>query len=199
MLIASMPVVRADENLFPVKVGSSWKMKGNAGAQNVEMVAKIVSSTTTVGSTIVGMQWTQGGRAIQDETYIVSKTQVVRSRSGAKGSSALNPPIPIIVYPMVVGKSWKWSGTIVTKGGQTKASATLKVGPKEKVYTAAGIFNTYRVNMVLAIQAGAKTISMPNSYWFAPNVGMVQQKLAIPTPNGKFLVVKAVVTEVKVK
>ena len=199
VLFATVTGARADEDLFPVKPGSSWKMKGSAGAQNVEMLAKIASSTLSGGQTVVLMKWTKGFTSVQDETYIVTKSQVMRAKSGANGSSSLNPPIPIISYPMTLGKTWNWSGIIDQKGGKTKARAILKVGPREKIKTSAGVFTACRVDMVLIVQVQNRTISMPNSYWFAPNVGMVQQKLAVPTPSGKYMVVQAVVTEVKVK
>jgi hypothetical protein len=201
--LASAPIhaQTGKQNLFPIGEGSSWEFSGTAGKQPITMSAKVTSSKAGKDGHIVGMHWLMGANPVQDEEYIVTATSVSRAKSGKDASSTVTPPIPVIKYPMEVGKSWNWSGKIYV--AQAKISldgnATLKVAAKENVKTGAGTFQAYRVDMVLNILQGQQKMTVPNSYWFAPGVGLIKQSSEIAVPNGQKIVIEASVSKYTIK
>ena len=141
------------------------------------------------------LRYTINGRPTQDEIYSVTRTEVARMRSGAGGRSVIEPPIPVIKYPMTVGKSWKWAGTISMTSETGKTSvfngvSDLTVAALESVKTNAGTLKTYRVDMNLTISSGTNSTSLSNSYWFAPGVGMVKQVAVIGGQTTEGIVTK---------
>ena len=190
---------RADENLFPAKLGSVWTFKGNAGAVNVAMDATIASSKTDGKKTTVVMRWTKEGAPVQDETYVITSESVSRSRVGAYGNIKMDPPFPIIQYPVKINKIWKWSGTVITPAGSNKAAAIIKVISKENIKTHAGMYSAFRIESMVTFNIKGQSVKVPNIYWFAPDVGMVQQRMLVPQPDGKGVVVEASVSAVKIK
>ena len=199
LVAISAPAAHSQIDLFPVALGNTWKMSGFAGPQKLEMVATITKSKSANGSTKVTMSWNQGENNINEETYIIRKQYVARSTSGIGGTNIIDPPVRIIVYPMAVGNSWTWKGTISTPKGVFEGTSTLRVGAKETVKTTSKSYKAFRVDMVMVVSGSGQKVSIPNSYWFAPGVGMVRQKSEIPNPNGEKVSVDAKVTEVDIK
>ena len=171
--------VKATEDLFPGQLGSTWTYSGMFSGQKMTMGSTIVSATGGLQRTLV-MRWTANGRPSQEETYIVRPGEVVRSKSGAAGTGAITPPLPIIKYPMTVGKTWQWRGTVASGGNQLNGTANLKVAAHEKVQTGTGAVMAYRVDLDLTIAAGGQSLKLANSYWFAPGLGMVRQRAQLP-------------------
>jgi hypothetical protein len=192
----------ADEDLFPTKPGATWTYTGSAGTQPLQMDAVIVSSKSAGGTTTVVERWSIGGNPVQDETYLVTAAGVSRARSGKGGASVLEPPLPIIKYPMKAGKSWKWEGTIATQAGgrsiNMKADCSLSVSPKEKVKCGAGDIEAFRVDVKMNIYSEGKSMQVPNSYWFAPGIGLIKQSTQLQA-NGKSLLIEAAVSKYKIK
>ena len=188
------------EDLFPTGLGSAWTYNATVGTKSLSMTATITSSKSTGGKTTIVTRWSLNGQPMQDETYIVSASEVSRARSGAYGANVLNPPLPVIKYPMSVGKTWSWSGTISAPNQQgVSANATLKVAGKETVKSSQGTVTAYRVDMDLTVTAQGQTAKIPATYWFAPGAGMVKQSAAIPGPNGQNVTIEATATTYKIK
>src|SRR2546423_6000084 len=164
------------------------------------MTATITSSKSTAGKPAIVSRWSVNGQPMQEESYIVSASRVSRARSGVSGAIVLGPPLPVIKYPMSVGKTWSWSGTISAPNQQgVTANATLKVAGKETVKTSQGTVTAYRVDMDLTVTAQGQTAKIPATYWFAAGAGMVKQSAAIPTPNGQNVTIEATATTYKIK
>ncbi len=193
----------AGENLFPIGKGSSWTFKGTAMGTPIEMTATVTSSVASGGTTAVKMNWTTNGRSTQEETYLVSADSIQRARAGANGSSEVSPPVTVIKYPVSVGKSWSWAGKMKVQrpqgGLEVPASATVKIAARENIKTPAGTFSAYRVDLSLSVEAAGKTQVIPNSYWFAPGVGLVRQRMSLHGQNGQAVVIEASVTKYSIK
>jgi hypothetical protein len=188
--LALLAVAKVADNVFPTKVGATWWFTGSAGANQFNPVCKISSSKKSGNKTVVVMQWTFNSQNIQTETYWVTPSEVVRVQSGAGGKTKINPPVPVIKYPLTVGKSWTWKGVITTDGTGIPGTANLRVSKMETVKSAAGTFNAYRVDMTLTLSAQGQTATIPNTYWFAPGKGMVKQSASLQGMN-----IEAVVTK----
>lgn len=181
-----------DANLFPVSTGSVWNYSGSAAGKAMSLRAEITSVTKSGNATLAVFKWSKGGTAVQEETYRITASEVARVRAGAGGSGDITPPVPVIRYPMTVGKTWKWAGKISTPGGAFQGSAVLKVASKDSVKTGAGSLQAYRVDMSLTLTAGGQSLTIPNTYWFAPGKGLIKQS----APNQK---VEAVLSSYKKK
>jgi hypothetical protein len=193
-----MPAKAFEEDLFPAKLGNTWTFKGTAGTVPLNMTATVTSSTTAKGKTTAVFKWTQNGQVNQTETYSISSTGVVREASGVGGGSVISPPLPVIKYPMKVGNSWKWKGTLKSATQTFDGVADLKVAAKETVKTEAGTFSAYKVDLDLTVTSNGKSLTIKNSYWYAAGAGMVKQAIDIPTPDGKTLTIQAATTSYKV-
>lgn len=187
-----------DENLFPTTIGSTWTWTSSASGAGTTMKVEVVKADPPVDGQAL-LRYTANGQTTQDETYLVTKSEVARLRSGKDGCNHLEPALPIIEYPMTAGKSWHWKGTIttVTAGGgglPVDGEADLKVAGREDVKTDAGTFNAYRVDMHLTVSVSSRSSEFDNTYWFAPNVGMVKQ-----TFSGAGLNVEGAITSYSIK
>ncbi len=171
---------RATEDLFPGQKGSTWSYAGQVNGQKVSMTSLIISATGTGLQRTLVMQWSANGRVSQEETYIVRPGEVVRSRSGANGGGTITPPLPVITYPMTVGKTWQWRGTVANGATPLNGQARLKVAAHERIQTGAGAVMAYRVDLDLTMSANGQSIKLVNSYWFAPGMGMVRQRAQLP-------------------
>lgn len=181
----------APENLFPTSLGSNWVIRTKVPGQDAPIDANItVTSEKKAGDTTTAIfQYKANGAVVQEETYIVTPDQVSRKRSGQGGSSVLEPPMPIIKYPMALGKSWKYTGTITIQAAtgemELQSTADLKVAAFEEVKTGAGTFKAYRVDMRATISSGATNQEVTNSYWFAAGIGMIKQSAVLPGVGGE--------------
>jgi hypothetical protein len=188
----------APQNLFPTGVGSTWNYQGTMNGASVSIVATIKSAKTSNGVTEATFDWQMAGRSTQMETYRVTSTSVERTRSGAGGANHLNPPLPVIKYPMSVGKAWHWKGSLVNGATSMPSSGDLRVGALEKVKTGAGTFTAYRVDVKLLVSAGGQTAHVDNSYWYAPGAGMVKQSATV-SGTGQSVQVEAAISSYKIK
>ena len=186
-------------DFFPTNLGAHWEFKGAAGATQLNMTATITSSKKQDGKTVVNVRWTQNGQITQDEVYSVSPTEVARSSAGAKGAIVSTPPVPVIKFPLTIGKTWKWKGNVSSAGSKYEAQADLKVAALETLKTAAGTLKAFRVDMSLSTVVEGKPVNAVNSYWFAGGVGLVKQQATINVPGGQKIVIGATVTKYKIK
>lgn len=185
--------------MFPVGQGSTWEFAGKAGTLPLQMTATITSSTVTGNKRLVRFHWTANGKDAQEEEYIVTSTQISRARSGASGGNTIDPPIPVIKYPLQAGKSWSWKGSIGMGGQSASGKAILRVIGRQSVKTRARTFNAWRVDLKLTVSAQGQTITIPNTYWFAPGAGLIKQSATLPAPGGKSLVTSGEVTKYTIK
>jgi hypothetical protein len=90
-----------------------------------------------------------------------------------------------IKYPVTVGSKWTWRGQADAPNLKGMPStAKIQVAAREKVTTPAGTFNAYRIETVLIIVAGPNRAEVPNTYWLAPGVGLVQNQATAPSQTG---------------
>ncbi|HVT13792.1 MAG TPA: hypothetical protein VHE55_16130 [Fimbriimonadaceae bacterium] len=197
LVVASTAMSHAPvaENLFPTSKGSTWVMHTIVPGQPAPLDAHVavISEAKSGGTKTAVFEYKVNCVTIQAETYIVTADHVARRSSGKEGSSVLKPPMPIIEYPMKVGKNWSYHGTVTVpsaEGGQLElqSEATLKVAALEEVKTGAGTFKAYRVDLKGSVTGpdGSKQ-ELVNSYWFAPNVGMVKQVATLPGISGEIV------------
>jgi hypothetical protein len=178
-----LPVVRATlpapPDYWPMNEGSTWTFDTMIGNRKITQVIKVASVKQQGSARLATLEYAMG-QQISRETYQVTPQSVERVSSNMGGGDApINPPIPIIKYPLTAGKSWTWTGTITTMGQKLNGRSKLTVSGPTTVKTPAGTFRAMRVHSALRVEAQGKKLDSPNDYWFAPSVGMVRQSTVL--------------------
>jgi hypothetical protein len=96
---------------------------------------------------------------------------VVSGSSGAR----FDPPIVGVKFPLTVGDSWKSSYLAESPTAKSKGDLEFKVAAREKVSTAAGEFDAYKIESGGWINgvSWSGAIRITQVQWFAPAVGRV--------------------------
>ena len=174
-------------NVWPFKKGNTWTFDASAAdsATNKKTPLVLVITVSDVKKTPDGdeaiVEYHIGDKVTQTETYRTSTAGIVRTGGGNDGKSTLQPPLPLIKYPMKVGNKWDWKGTIQTPGGAVSGTAKYSVPELQTLKLAGQTMQAYRLHLVLTISQGGQSGDFVNDYWFVPNIGLVKQKLVVGT------------------
>lgn len=171
------PTTAAD--YWPFHEGSTWTFVATVGDKKMTQVVTVTKVTKADGKTRAELEYKTEGRQAQREIYEVDATTIQRVASGPNGGNKLTPPLPVVRLPMTAGKKWSWKGELSFAGTTLKGSAQLSVNGPETIKTEAGSFSALRVHVDLDVASGEQTIKVLNDYWFAPRVGLVQQKATV--------------------
>lgn len=179
----------SSRDYWPLKQGNSWTLETKAGDVTIVMTATVTKVVKEPQGTRITVDYISNGQSIQVETYRLTKNALLRMQSGTAGSGTISPPMPLIRYPLKAGASWTWKGTLVMPGQSGAGVAKLTVSGPETIKTPAGKFQAMRVHSNLTIEMQGQKLNIPNDYWFAPGIGIVQQKIQIgpQTVNSKLL------------
>jgi hypothetical protein len=169
----------AGPDYWPLKVGNMWTIGGTFNGRDMTQVVTVTKVERQGSAVLATLDYKLSGQSINMEVYRVSAQAVERMTSGPNGSVKLDPPLPVIRYPLADGKSWTWSGVIITAGQKVQGSSKLSVAGPMTVKTPAGTFKAMRVHSALTVEAQGQKVSIPNDYWFVANVGMVQQSAVL--------------------
>jgi len=199
LMPAAAPGGGPGDDLFPATQGSSWTYSGTAGRSPLNEMATISSAKKAAGKTNIVIRWTKNGRALQ-EGYEVTASGVAQTNAGSTGQDVFIPPLPIIQYPMKIGKTWNWKGKNILGGQLTyEGTARVRVAAREKVKTPAGVFNAYRVETQVTLNTPGQPHTTSAIYWFAPGVGMVKHSISLPVQSGPGFVSTAALTQYVIK
>ena len=164
---------------WPFREGNTWTMAVTVGEKKMTQVITVTKVTTKDGKTRAELDYKTDGRLAQREIYEVDASSLSRVAAGPNGANQLTPPVPVVQVPMTAGKKWNWKGEVAFGGQTFQASAQLSVSGPETVKTDAGSFPAMRVRMDLDVASGEQHIKVLNDYWFAPKVGLIQQKATV--------------------
>lgn len=175
---------------WPLKKGNSWTLQLTVGANKVKTIATVTDTHAVHGGTDSIVEWTVNGKVTQIESYHADASGLYRFKTGGNITGGLTPPFPQLKYPLAAGKKWLWKGTITAQGQKLPSHSTLSVTGPVTVKTPAGTFKAFKIHSELVIgAAGQASVTMPNDYWFAPGVGLVQQQLPLGQQSIKGLLV----------
>jgi hypothetical protein len=160
---------------WPFKKGSTWTLTTHVAERTIDQVVTVTDVTAGNGYTTATLDYKVNGQSVQGEKYQVSAAGIARAASGAGAASPLSPPMPVVKYPMKAGNAWKWKGTLTQEGNVFTCNGDLSVSGPETIKTPGGTFQAMKVHLVLTMSAQGKQFTIPNDYWFAPNVGLIKQ------------------------
>lgn len=186
LLVSTCLCTAADKdkaiNYWPLKLGSKWTMPMPDIHPGCTIKFTVTSVTPQAdGSSLIDVGYKMNGKDVQDEEYLVSDSEIARSKGGPNGTSVCNPPIPIIKMPMKSGQTWDWNGTITTGSMAIDGTSHFTVSGPFILNCQSGKFAAMKVHSALVLTIGSKVISMPNDIWYSPGIGVIKQKA---TMNG---------------
>ena len=157
---------------FPLRVKDWWQYRSTQAAGTTsEFRLTVVSEEKQPNGTLRScIELTNPSPLIRD-WYTKTPAEVVLNEEeylGGGGKVALDPPRPMLRYPLAAGASWGWSGTARSN---TQVEEKSRVAGAEKVEVPAGRFDAMKI--VTEIQQGGAWATKTS--WFAPGVGLVRQ------------------------
>ncbi len=179
LMSATSPSPNLSANYFPANAGDQWVLKGAGGSKTFMMDIKVVSSKHIGNASESVFQISLNHKPIEEEVYTVNKAGASRTAVGPKASLHMNPPMPLIQYPLRNGDTFTWQGTMKGASLSVPVQNYCQVSGPVTVNTAAGRFHAYQLDMMNVVTVKQNTIHLPSTFWFAPNVGMVKQETAI--------------------
>jgi len=171
---------------WPFKEGNTWTLPTKitraeqslteTPEKHVELVITVTKVTKIGDKTEAQLEYKADGKTFQTEIYQADAKAIVRIASGKNAAGKITPPIPVVLFPLTNGKKWDWKGTDSTKGKAPTILSKQTVSGPETLKTDAGVFKAMHVHMDQTVTVGEKQQQLINDYWFAPHVGLVQQK-----------------------
>jgi hypothetical protein len=163
---------------WPMKPGNTWQLVISVGEKRVSQNVIVTKVTTIARGNEATLEYSIDGKVNQTEVYRRTAAGLYRVKAGPGSGGTISPPFPQLIYPIAAGKKWKWKGFINTQGTSIPAESELTVSGPTTVKTPAGTFRAIKIHSELVVGAkGQMQANLPNDYWFAPNVGLVQQRL----------------------
>ena len=177
LLCISAITARAQDaaaSYWPFKEGNTWTINTKIEDKTLIEILTVTKVTQQGTSSDATVEYKIDDKVIQTEVYRSDDKGISRVSSGA---GILNPPFPVVQYPMAADKKWKWTGTVNAGGKEFHGDSEISTSGPETLKLPAGEFKAIRVHseLTLTLEDGKK-VAFPNDYWFAPGVGLVQQK-----------------------
>jgi hypothetical protein len=195
---------------YPMKEGNTWTYAFIGGKQTLR--AKVVKATSDKNGLQATLEWSvrqddaQEWTKFQTEVYRATSEALLRLRVGPEEEGKLNPPLPVLRFPLKAGEKWTWKGKKTFRSQSAVFLYELQAQAEEEIKTPAGTFKAIRIHIEDQTEPPQKkegafrptrlrTAAYPqdaspeppkaplrptNDYWFAPGVGMVQQRVRLP-------------------
>jgi hypothetical protein len=171
-----LPAVRS-ENLLPLRAGARWTLEVRAEKGMLPDEEQRVTRADAGGGTIETLQ---NGKVTQTETYRVSPKGIEIVATGVGVAQTLNPPLPLVRYPIEEEKIYSWQGT-AGRGAKTFiGQAWSRATRRETVSTPAGNFSAWRVETRTLLTLGDRQELVYITRWMVPGIGIVRQKVVTP-------------------
>lgn len=181
------PAAERGASLFPVQPGARWLLDVRDSAERTARTEVLTQKRGGSSDEIVlearpTTATSESGPPTQRETYIVNKGGVFLRSVSNTVEFRLEPPLPLLRFPVDEGAYYNWTGRIITKGQAVPATGISRVSGREKFPYRADEVMAYHSDAVLSLvinDASAKPqrMTIPMARWFAPNVGLVQQRM----------------------
>jgi hypothetical protein len=158
---------------LPLKAGTKWTYDVDAGTgQKVQVTNQIVKIETIDGQSLARMETVVNGNVAATEHLASTPKGVFRHRANGV---EVSPPICILKYPYKEGEKWEQE----TKIGPQEVKISVVSGPSEQVMTTAGKYKAVSI----ALETNVNGLKIDTTSWYAPDVGLVKQKVLLGDKN----------------
>lgn len=174
----------AGPDYWPFFEGSRWTLESDVLGVHVSQPITIVKLVTVNGKRRAVMELPVYGNPSNYELWEADAAGVGRL---VDVNASYSPAYPVIKYPLIGGRTWRWQGTIESKKANRTyaADATFSVEGPQLLNLPYGRVSAMHVHIrSWADFDGQRTELIPSDYWFAPNIGIVRQQGAAIDGNG---------------
>jgi hypothetical protein len=166
----SLPTAEASNSMDPPKVGDHWtyqlrdEITGTLKSTVVNVITEVSPDDIDIRTETLG---TAGyGYLVYDHSWNVKDTSTWKYSPG-DGTG--------VKTPLKVGSNWSFqsSDTYAARGISTKRTGTSKVVAQETVTTAAGTFDTFRIETTATVRSAndpTNQFGLIATTWYAPSV-----------------------------
>jgi hypothetical protein len=162
------------ESLADLKPESQIPANANLKIADIDMPVE-VTQTTTDDATKISLS--AHGQIFETEVYSISEKEF--SLFDAAGET-YDDPLPLLKFPLTVGDTWKWSGTMTAGTAPHKASAVVATSAETLRMTTTGSTPSVLVVVDLEIESGAQEPAKRKlRFWFVKDKGVVQRQFGI--------------------
>lgn len=195
-LVSSLPAHTRDatDEYWPFKVGNTWTFRcraiftSSAPTKTETWVSAVTLDKVKLEAEGINASMTSRVKDGPDQlsAYRIGTAGLFRTAS----PTSIDPPLPIMLFPVKPGKKWNWEGSLPLFGQRHRATAAVLFAGPEDVATATGILHAARIDVGYVVFFGGKSLgSAPGSggrgtdeiglpmserMWFAPGVGLVK-------------------------
>lgn len=172
--------LEASVALLPLKQGNTWTFNVQSEAKPFAEQVVVTGPVTVLGRAGMHCNILRGGRIWRKEIYRETSQGADLLAFGDASSNRieLNPPMPLLRYPLKEGAEVRWEGILSIRGKRLQATGYSRVSARENVVVPAGRFVSYRIDTVLTIPSGAKATHFPSIRWLASGIGFVKRGYA---------------------
>jgi len=149
--------------LYPLKVGNTWEYRH--GKQ--KLVTRVVREEALGADTYAVLETTADGKTILEKVAALPGGVY---RSFAEDLK-IEPPLCLLKLPVKAGETW----IVKCTAGSLPVEGTF-TAQEEEVKVPAGAFKAVRSS---SPDFRIGTLKMTLTYWFAPGVGLVKQRLQL--------------------
>lgn len=172
------PVAQPKKPLFPLKVGTKWKMELTEQGKTIEEQTLLGKRAISgVECQILGIRREGGG--YREEYFVVNDKGIYQVGGGGAERITMKPPLPILTFPLELGKSIEWQGGITVPKGMVPGRAWSRLRGVERVKVPAGVFDAYRTDTALEANINGRIAVFMTARWFVPGKGIVKTRYLI--------------------
>ncbi|HVK05967.1 MAG TPA: hypothetical protein VM490_21030 [Armatimonadaceae bacterium] len=171
--------------IFPLTPGRTLKMRVTRGGADGGVVpgeVRVVGVRTLAGRTGTLVESVRGGKRFRLELYGTDGDgKTIRLKALGESPERMlvfDPPIPVLKSGSATGADLLWNGTARMGKAQYSARAYHRVSAHVPVKTPSGEYKAFRLDSIISVTANRQRIDYPAVMWLAPEVGMVQRRLA---------------------
>jgi len=175
---------------FPATLGSEWEYEvvvpqaASGDVRRYTQTVKVVKRTEDPKGAYVALEYREDEKAVAVEKCRIEFAGVQKISSGPESSERIEPPMPMLRFPLAEGRKWNWKGKLKTRNGSGDVAASFSVDGPVEVETPAGKFNAIHVHleqaMYGAVNGKPQRVKLPMDAWYARGVGIVQRKVTYP-------------------
>lgn len=117
------------------------------------------------------------GQIFETESYVVGDSSFDLDEAAGEH---YEPNLPLLKFPMKVGDTWNWKGTMTAGEKPHEASAVVTTTNDSVLLPGSGTTETVLVVIDLSIESGGPTpASRKLRFWFAKDKGVIKRQFGV--------------------
>ena len=159
------------EAIKDVKPEAKIPLKANLNIGEIDMPVEVDQAQKGEEMTLA---FEAHGQTFETETYLVEEAKFGLVDAAGERYS---PALPLLKFPMNVGDTWNWVGSMVAGDAPHKATATVTTSSETILLPTTGSVPSILVVVDLEIESGGqKPATRKLRFWFVPNKGLIKRQ-----------------------